>query len=87
MLKGLGKLVNWHIIDTALKNKPLNNNLYSYREGISTENAHRVLHKIENALANNEMAIVVFLDISGAFSDTSIEGMIRSLKSMKLRMT
>ena len=51
---------------------PLNRNLYSYQEGVSTETAlHRLVHKIEAALDKKQFCMVVFLDISGAFSNTS----------------
>ena len=88
LLKGLERLIHWHITCTNLKQKPLHPNLYSYREGVSTENAlHRVIHKIERAMAQNNFAIVVFLDISGAFSDASINGMVNSLKNRGINST
>ena len=81
-LKGLERLVNWYITDTTLQRNPFHTNLYSYRDGMSTENAlHRVLYSVENALANKQIAIIVFLDISGAFSDATIPGMIRALNN------
>ena len=46
----------------------------SYRERISTETAlHQVTQKIEKALHNKQMALAVYLDISGAFSNTAVQ--------------
>ena len=70
VLKSLERIVHWHLLDTNLTRTPFNDNLYSYREGMSTETAlHRLISRIEKALGDRETAIVVFLDISGAFSN------------------
>ena len=59
---------------------PLNRNVFSYREGISTETAlHKVTYTIEKALANKQYAMAIFLDISGAFSNTATHSMTSSL--------
>ena len=80
MLKGLERLILWHLQRTMLKEKPFNRNLYSYQEGLSTDTAlHRVISKVEKTLEENKVAIVVFLDISGAFSDASITGLLKPL--------
>ena len=85
LLKGLERLIHWHICQTNIIQKPLHPNLYSYREGRSTENAlHNAVHILEKAMANNNFAIAVFLDINGAFSNTSIEGMIQNLQRRNL---
>ena len=55
-----------------VRHHPLNENAYSYREGVSTETA---LHKV----ASKEYAMAVFLDISGAFSNTATDSMVRTL--------
>ena len=59
----------------------LNKNVYSNREGVSTETAPQ----IEKALANKQFAMVIFLDISGAFSNTAILSLVKSsaLKGIK----
>ena len=85
ILKGLERLIHWQLLDTNLKRKPFPKNLYSYREGISTETAlHRTISKIESTLSNNQIAIVVFLDISGAFSEASIQGMLNALEKRNI---
>ena len=80
ILKTLERLIFWSINDTHMVANPLNKNVYSYREGVSTETAlHRLTYQIEKALANKQFAIVIFLDISGAFSNTAIHSLVRAL--------
>ena len=80
LLKGLERLVYWHINRTTLKVNKFNKNLYSYRESMSTEDAlHNTIYKIEKALEKKEIALVLFLDINSAFSNASIPGMINNM--------
>ena len=80
VLKTLERIIHWKLLDTTLTKNPLSNNLYSYREGMSTDTAlHRVVSKLEKTMVSNEIAIIVFLDISGAFSDASINGLVGAL--------
>ena len=47
---------------------------------MSTDTAiHRVVSDVEKALHNKKFALAVFLDISGAFSNSSQTAMINSL--------
>ena len=72
ILKTLERLIFWHVQDTHLTRFPLNKNVFSYREGVSTENAlHELISKIEKAFNNKQYALVIFLDISSAFSNTA----------------
>ena len=81
ILKGMERLIHWHLQRTNLKTKPFPKNLYSYQEGTSTETAlHRTISKIESTLESNQIAIIIFLDISGAFSEASIQGMLKALE-------
>ena len=85
MLKGLERLIFWHINNTTLKKNPLHRNLYSYREGMSTEDAlHNLVNKIEKALENNEVAVILFLDMDAAFSSASIQGITKNLKKQEV---
>ena len=60
-----------------VRHHPLNENAYSYREGVSTETAlHKVAIQTEKSLASKEYTMVVFLDISGAFSNTATGSMV-----------
>ena len=75
ILKSPERLVFWHINDTHMVANLLNKNVYSNREGVSTETAPQ----IEKALANKQFAMVIFLDISGAFSNTAIHILVGSI--------
>ena len=80
VVKTLERLLLWHVQDEHMTRYPLPKNVYAYREGVSTESAlHRIVYKIEKALAEKEFALAVFLDIDGAFSNTSTESMVRAL--------
>ena len=80
VLKSLERLILWHIQDEYMVRRPLNENVFSYREGASTETAlHKVAIQIEKSLANKEYTMAVFLDISGAFSNTATDSMVRTL--------
>ena len=80
VLKGLERIILWFIQDKHLKYNPLNENLFSYRAGLSTDTAlHSVVSGIEKALHNKKFALAYFLDISGAFSNASQLAMINSL--------
>ena len=81
LLKGMEKTIHWHLKDTTLITEPINEEVYSYKEGVSTENAlHKVTYQIEKALSKNRYALAVFLDISGAFSNAKISEMIKDLE-------
>ena len=79
LLKGLERCLFWDLNDTVIKHK-INKNIFSYREGISTEDAiHNVVTKIEKAFENNEVALLLFCDMDAAFSTANITSMIRNL--------
>ena len=82
LLKGLERCIHWYLNDTHLKDK-FSKNIYSYREGIGTEDAlHSLVFKIEKALEKGEHALVLFLDLSAAFSSVTVESIIKNLKSL-----
>ena len=79
--KGFERVIYWNIADKHLKNDPCKN-LYSYKESISTDDAiHSLVTKIEKALENREVTIVLFMDMSAAFSTANINGLMRNLES------
>ena len=79
--KGIERTIHWHILKTSLRYNKFHKNLYSYRESISTEDIlHKLMHKVEKALEKKEMVIVLFADISAAFSTANISGMIRNMQ-------
>ena len=66
IFKILEKLRDRHIRDGVLVSKPLHNNQFAYRAGMSTETAlFQVVHKLEKSLNYKEIALGAFLDIEG----------------------
>merc|ERR1712035_102588 len=66
----------------------MHKNLYSYREGKSTEDAlHMVVHKIEKAINSKKVAVAVFLDIDSAFSNATFSSMEEALKNKGIDKT
>ena len=56
-------------------------NLYSYKESIATDDAiHSLVTKIEKALEKSEVAIVLFMDMSAAFSTANVSGLMKNLE-------
>lgn len=81
LLKTLEKLIDRHIRDDVLSIKPLHRNQYAYQAGKSCELAiHELTHRIERALDSRETAIGTFLDIEGAFDNTSFDSISRAVK-------
>ena len=80
--KGVERIIQWHLYKYSLREK-LHKNIFAYKESTSTEDAlHNLLHKIEKAMEQKEHALVLFLDLSAAFSTMTVEGIIRSLKNI-----
>jgi ribonuclease HI len=72
ILKSLEKLVDRHIRETSLVVSPLHKFQYAYQAGKSTESAlHLAVSKFERTVDNKEIGIAAFLDIEGAFDNTS----------------
>jgi hypothetical protein len=72
ILKTLEKLLDRHIRDGVLVEKPIHQNLFVYRAGMSIETAlFQVVHRLENSLKHKEIALCT-LDIEGPFNNTSI---------------
>jgi hypothetical protein len=77
ILKILEKLLDRHIRSGVLVEKPLNQNQFAYRAGVSTETALlQVVHKLEKSLNHRETALGTFLDIEEAFDNTSFNAII-----------
>jgi ribonuclease HI len=78
--KGFERLIYWHISDKHLKDDSCKN-LYSYKESISTDDAiHSLVTKIEKTLEKSEVAIVLFMDMSAAFSTANVSGLMKNLE-------
>lgn len=80
LLKAMERLVDRYIRDRYLRARPLHQNQFAYRPGRSCEVAlHHLVSRIEATLQGKEIALGAFLDIEGAFSNTSFESMINAL--------
>ncbi|KAL7735175.1 hypothetical protein ACLKA6_014891 [Drosophila palustris] len=72
LLKTLEKLVDHKIRSTLLVQSPLQPTQHAYRAGRSTDTALYQLHRtLSTVVDNKEVAICAFLDIEGAFDNTS----------------
>ena len=81
VMKGLEKVILYHVNENHIHTDDFfGKNLYSYLEGINTDDAlHNIISKIEKAIFNDEYAVVLFLDIESAFNTADIDSMVRNL--------
>ena len=79
-LKWMERIILWHLeVDLKVHSK-LNKKQYGFTKGVSTETAlHKLVHKIENAILSQGMALGTFLDIEGAFDNVSFDAIERAL--------
>jgi len=88
VLKTLEKLLDRHIKDGVLVERPLHQNQFAYRAGMSTEMAlFLVVHRLEKFLNHKETALGAFLDIEGAFVNTSFSTIITAARERGLEET
>ena len=81
MLKLEEKLIERHVRENFLIERPLHPNQNAYQEGKSCESAlHQLVRRIESAMNNQEVALAAFLDIEGAFDHTSFSSMITAVE-------
>ena len=74
LLKTLERLVDRYLRDGIMVASPLHRKQHAYQTGKSTETAlHNVVLRIERALENKDLALGAFIDIEGAFDQTSFE--------------
>jgi hypothetical protein len=72
ILKTLEDLLDKHIRDGVLVEKTLRQNQFAYRAGMSTETAlFQVVYRLGKSLSHKEIALGAFMDIEGAFNNTS----------------
>jgi hypothetical protein len=80
LLKTLERLVDRHLRDEVLGLRPLHPNQHAYQAGKSGETAlHQLVVRVEKALDQKEVVLGVFLDLEGAFSNTSYDSMCTAL--------
>jgi hypothetical protein len=81
ILKILEKLLDRHIKSGVLVEKPLHRYQFAYRAGMPTETAlFHVVHRLEKTLKHKQVALGAFLDIEGAFDNTSFNAMVRAAR-------
>jgi hypothetical protein len=86
--KLLEKLLNRHIRGAVLAKKPLHRYKFAYRAGMSTETAlFQVVHRLEMSFKHKNDALGVFLDIEGAFDNTSFNAMVVVVRERGLEKT
>jgi hypothetical protein len=80
LLKTMERLVDRYIRDEIMVLIPLHPNQHAYQAGKSVETAlHQLIVRVEKALDQQEIALGVFLDIAGAFNNTSYDSMCTAL--------
>jgi hypothetical protein len=74
IIKTLEKLLDRHIRGGVLVKKPLHQNQFASRAGMSTETAlFQVTQRLEKSLNHKEIALGALMDIEGAFGNTSFQ--------------
>ena len=82
LLKTMERLVDRFLRDEMLVLQPLHPNQHAYQAGKSVETAlHQLVVRAEKALDQQEIALGVFLDIEGLFSNTTYDSMCAALAS------
>jgi len=80
LLKTMERLVDRFLRDEILVLRPLHPNQQTYQAGKSVETAlHQLVVWVEKALDQQEIALGIFLDIEGAFNNTSYNSMCATL--------
>jgi hypothetical protein len=88
VLKTLEKILDRHIRDGVLVEKPLHQYQYAYRAGMSTETAlFQVVRRLETSLNHKEIALGAFLVIEGAFDNTSFNALTTAARERRLEET
>lgn len=88
LLKTMERILDKYIRDKVNLNSALHENQFAYRPGRSTESAlHQLVSRIEENLEVKEIALAAFLDIEGAFSNTSFHSMVKALEECGVSKT
>jgi len=88
LLKTMERLVDRFLRDEILVLQPLHPNQHAYQAGKSVETAlHQLVVWVKKALDQQEIALGVFLDIEGAFDNTSYDSMCSALTRHKVDQT
>jgi hypothetical protein len=88
LLKTLERLIDWHLRTPDLIQRLRGNNQFAYIKGVSTEAAlHQLVARAEGALKSSEYAIGIFLDIKGAFSESTFRSLEKGMKGFNISLT
>jgi hypothetical protein len=80
LFKTMERLVDRFIRDEMAGNSPLHLNQDAYQAGKSTETAlHQLVVRVEKVLDQKQTALGIFLDIKGAFNNTSYDSISAAL--------
>ena len=81
LLKGLERILGWHLEDTVLKERPLSEWQHGFKRDKNTETAIlNTVDRIESAILRGGFAVGAFLDIQGAFDSLKPKCAIKALK-------
>lgn len=88
LLKAMEKVLDRYIRDVALVTSPIHSSQHAYCKGKSTETALACLiDKVEKAVEDKEIALCAFLDIEGAFDNSSVSLLVNGLISKNVDST
>lgn len=80
MLKALERLIDLYIREEILVSYPLHAKQHAYQVGKSTDSAlHSLVSEVERSFEIGEVALGCFMDIEGAFDNTSFQVIRRAL--------
>ena len=78
LAKALERLVQWNLEQVT---RPIHYRQFAYRKGFCAENAlSGLVDQIERALSNKKVALVVFLDIEGAFDNATAHAIKKGMR-------
>jgi hypothetical protein len=81
LLKGLERLILFHLEEMNLTRKPLCSAQHAFRRGKGTETAlSEAVDKIESGILTKKYALGIFLDIAGAFNSLSINAATNAMR-------
>lgn len=81
ILKTLEKLIDFNIRNKVLPTFPLHKFQHAYQPGKGTDTAlHSLVSEVEKNILSQGMSLAVFIDIEGAFDNTSFETITKAAK-------
>ncbi|XP_048478231.1 uncharacterized protein LOC125488794 [Plutella xylostella] len=86
--RAMEKVINLHIRMGYLTQNPLHVKQHAYQKGKSTETALiELTDRIEKALEDKEIALCAFLDVEGAFDNTSTNVILKCMRDKNIDNT